>query len=64
MLREIDDTFNISRELRRVIAISTVCFTAYTFMILFADDTLFVILGFVQYFWVVICLSLLYLTAI
>ena len=64
LLREIDDTFNITRELRWVIGISTVCFTTYTAMILFWGHSLFVILGFVQYLWVIVCLSLLYLTAI
>ena len=64
LLREIDDTFNITKELRWVIVISTVCFTAYTLTILFFGHSLFVILGFCQYFWVITCISLLYLTAI
>lgn len=64
LLREIDNTFNITRELRWVIGISTVCNTTYTAMILFWGHSLFVILGFVQYLLVIVCLSLLYLTAI
>jgi hypothetical protein len=64
MLREIDDTFNITKELRWVIGISTVCFTTYTAIILFWGHSLFVILGFCQYLWVIVCLSLLYLTAL
>ena len=64
LLREIDDTFNITKELRWVIVISSVCFTADTTVTLFFGDSLFVILGFCQYLPVMVCFGLLYLTAL
>lgn len=45
MIREVDDTFNITKELRWVVGIVTVCFSTYTALILFIGDSLFVILG-------------------
>lgn len=64
LLREVDDTFNITKELRWVVGISCFFQIAYTCSILFFDDSLFVILGYCEYFQVIVCLSVLYLTAL
>lgn len=63
VLRNVDDTFNINRELRNVCIVSTVCLTLYTYFILFLDETTFVILGYCQYFLAIMSFALLYLSA-
>jgi hypothetical protein len=49
LLREVDDTFNITSELRMVVILSIVCEQAYLGLLLFFGDSLFVILGIIQY---------------
>ena len=46
LLRNIDDNFNIGKEIRYVCCVATLCLTTYTFMILFHDNTPFVTLGY------------------
>lgn len=63
MVRNIDDDFSIGVELRQVALVYTVCYTTYTFLILFCSGTVFVILGYSEYLLVAMSLALLYLTA-
>lgn len=64
LLREVDDTFNITSELRMVVILSIVCEQAYLGLLLFFGYSLFVILGIIQYLQIVLCIGLLYWTAI
>jgi hypothetical protein len=64
MLREVDDTFNITKELRMVVLFSVVCEQAYLGLLLFFGDSLFVILGVLEYLQIALCMGLLYWTAI
>lgn len=44
-IRKVEDKFNISKELRYVCFISTLCFGAYTSLLLFMDGSFIVVLG-------------------
>ena len=45
-LRDINDDFNISKELKLVCLISAICLQSYTFVILFLNNTAFVVIGY------------------
>ena len=61
-LRNIHDEFNINKEIRRMSIALYITDTLYVASLLFLYDTVFVVLGFVQYIQVACCLFLLYLT--
>jgi hypothetical protein len=66
-LRDIQDDFNISGELRRVVFISSICLQFYTFSLIFLNTgakPTFVSLGYSQYILVLMSLSLLYFTSL
>lgn len=72
-LRDIQDDFNISGELRRVVFISSICLQFYTFSLIFLNtgatdptkkEPTFVSLGYSQYILVLMSLSLLYFTSL
>jgi len=62
-LRNIHDEFSVSQEIKRMSLTLYLCDTLYIASLIFLYDTPFVVLGFVQYFQVAICLALLGLTA-
>ena len=64
MLREIDGAFNITKELRMVVILSVVFEQAYLGFLLFFGDSLFVILGIIEYLQIALCIGLMYYTAI
>jgi len=47
-----------------VVALSIICEESYLFFILFLGDSLFVILGILEYLQIALCIGLLYITAI
>ena len=69
-LRDIQDDFNISGELRRVVFISSICLQFYTFSLIFLNSpnedegATFVSLGYSQYILVLMSISLLYFTSL
>jgi hypothetical protein len=64
LLREVDDTFNITNELRMVVLFSIVCEQTYLCFLLFFGETMFVILGWVVYLQIALCMGLMYWTAV
>ena len=64
VLREVDDTFNITNELRMVVLFSVVCEQAYLCFLLFFGETMFVIMGWVVYLQIALCVGLMYWTAV
>jgi hypothetical protein len=60
----VDDTFNITKELRMVVLFSVICEQAYLGFLLFTGDSLFVILGWVVYLQIALCVGLMYWTAV
>ena len=63
MLRHIHDDFNINDELRKMSLTLYICDALYLTSLIFLYDTAFVVLGFAQYFQVILCVCLLLLTA-
>lgn len=63
-LRNVNDEFNISQEIKRMSLIVYVCDLLYLSSLIFFYDTAFVVLGFCQYFQIILCLSLLFLTGL
>ena len=64
LLREVDDTFNITNELRMVVLFSIVCEQTYLCFLLFFGGTMFVIMGWVVYLQIALCMGLMYWTAV
>ena len=64
LLREVDDTFNITNELRMVVLFSVVCEQTFLCCLLFFGKTLFVIMGWVVYLQIALCVGLMYWTAV
>ena len=64
VLRNIKDEFSINQEIRIMTVILFTTDFFYIASLIYAYNTYFVILGFVQYIEVALCLALLYLTAI
>jgi hypothetical protein len=64
MLRHIRDEFNIGSELRAMTFILFMSDLAYISCIIFAQNTIFVSLGFLEYIEVFLSVSLLYVTGI
>lgn len=63
-LRHIKDDFNINTEIRLMTTILFATDFMYITSIILLYNTTFVVLGFIQYIQVTLCLSLLYITAI
>ena len=63
-LRNVNDEFNINQEIKRMSLTVYVCDLLYLSSLIFFYDTAFVVLGFCQYFQVILCLSLLFLTGL
>ena len=63
-LRNINDEFSINYEIRVMTTCLFVSNVLYICSLMFLYESTFVVLGFVQYIEVILCLSLLYLTAI
>lgn len=63
-LRNIKDEFSINMEIRAMTTILFVSDLLYISSIILLYNTAFVVLGFIQYIEVILCLSLLYLTAL
>lgn len=63
-LRNINDEFSIGTEIRAVTTLLFVSDFCYIATLILFYDTVFTILGFIQYIEVILCISLLYLTAI
>ena len=63
-LRHIKDEFNINSELRVMTTLLLISDLLYISSILFLYDTVYVVLGFLEYIEVLLSLSLLYVTSI
>ena len=63
-LRNIKDEFSINFEIRAMTTCLFISDFLYIFTMIAFYDSVFVVLGFCQYFEIALCLSLLYLTAI
>jgi Sodium:neurotransmitter symporter family len=63
-LRKIDDKFNMNWELQRVTFFKIVCDSCWVFSLLFLTETWFVVYGFFEYFDVLLCISILYISVI
>lgn len=64
VLRDIQDDFNISGELRKVIFISAIALQFYTFSLIFLSGSGFVVYGYCQYILLFMSLALLYNTSL
>ena len=63
-LRNIRDEFSINSEIRLCVVILFTCDLLYISCLVLLYNSVFTVLGFLQYFLVIQCLALLYLTAI